>query len=178
MRYLFASAARRQGFSVRVIPVGDAPAQLDLEQLQTTGLEFTGRRPLSETLGIAREFTRAGTLRILISDFLSDLDAASMIRGLAMRAGGLMLFQVLSSEDAHPLVGSALRMEDAETGALRDVVLDAKTVGDYLGRLHRLTEALEIETRRAAANFMCIEAGESFDDVCRYRLARAGWIVP
>ncbi len=175
---LFASIARRQGFSVRVIPVGDEPTRLDIEQLQGVGIHFNGRRPLDETLGGAREFMRPGTLRVLISDFLSRHDAASLVRSLALRAGGLILFQVLSHEDAHPVVGSALRMEDAETGALRDVVLDQGTVDDYLARLHRLTEAMDVESRRAAAYFLSIESPADFDDLCRERLARAGLIVP
>ena len=56
------------------------------------------------------------------------------MRSLAVRAGGLALFQVLSREDAKPVVGTALRMEDAETAEYREIVLDGATVQDYLVR--------------------------------------------
>ncbi|MFT7485043.1 MAG: hypothetical protein ACI9F9_000889 [Candidatus Paceibacteria bacterium] len=175
---LFALAARRQGFSVRVIPVGDGPGHLETDVLQGLGIEFEAARPLVESLGAARESLRAGTLRILISDFLSPHDAGPLIRQLSARAGGVILFQILSAGDAHPEEGTALRMEDAESGEVRDIVLDPQTVADYLARLGRLTEALEIESRRAGAYFLSLEAGGDFNDLCRNKLGRGGLLVP
>jgi uncharacterized protein (DUF58 family) len=173
-----ALAARRQGFSVRVIAVGDEPAKVELDTLQINGLEFDGRRPLEHSLGMARAYLRPGTLRMLISDFLSPYDSAEMVRSLSQKAGGVALFQILSHGDNHPLVGSALRMEDSESGALRDIVLDAETVNAYLGRLGRLKDTLEVECRRAAVRFTSLEAGPELDDICRQYLARTGLMTP
>lgn len=175
---LFGFAARRQGFAVRVIELGDVPRAVDLEALRRDGCEFEGREPLAAALSGAQGHLRPGTLRLLVSDFLSPHDPALLVRGLARRAGGVALFQVLSREDARPEVGRALRMEDAETGLTREIVLDQGTVDDYLARLRRLTDALETECRRAAARFLGLEAGVPLDELCREQLARAGVISP
>lgn len=173
-----ALVARRQGFSVRMLGVGDETTRLDLDQLLVTGIPFEGRQPLSESLQKARAHLRPGTLRVMVSDYLSPYDAREMVRGLAQRAGGLGLFQVLSEQDLFPVVGSALRMEDAETGAIRDMVLDAETVEAYLGRLRRLRNGLENECRRAGARFASLSASTSLDELCRHTLARTQWIEP
>lgn len=173
-----AISARRQGFAVRLIELGDAPRQLDQDALRREGVSFSGRLPLAATLEGASGLLRPGTLRILISDFLCPHDAASVVRALASRAGGLAVFQVLAEEDAQPQVGTALRMEDSETGVQREIVLDPQTVEDYLSRLRRLTDSLEIECRRAAARFHRLVSGRSLDEICRDELARAALIVP
>lgn len=173
-----ALAARRQGFAVRLVELSDAPQRLDLDALESRGLDFAGRLPLSATFEGGLAALRPGTLRVLVSDFLCPHDAATVVRSLAARAGGLALVQLLSPADVEPEVGSALRMEDAETGALREVVLDPATVGDYLARLARLTEVLELECRRAGARFQRLVAGRPFDELCREELARAAWVVP
>lgn len=173
-----ALAARRQGFAVRVIELADEPRSVDLDLLRRGGVEFRGRQPLAATFAGTEGLLRPGTLRVLVSDFLSPHDAATLVRGLARKAGGVALFQVLSSEDTSPEVGRAFRMEDAETGAVREIVLDAGTVEAYLGRLRRLTDGLETECRRAAARFLTLEAGPALDELCRERLARAGLVAP
>ena len=171
-------AARRQGFAVRIIELGDEPRTVDLDLLRRDGLELDGRSPLSATYQALEGLLRPGTLRILISDFLTPHDPASLVRVLTRRAGGLAVFQVLSAEDTRPELGRAFRMVDAETGAARELVLDATAVDAYLGRLRRLTDALETECRRAAARFLTLEAGPSLDELCRERLARAGLMAP
>jgi len=174
------SCARRQGFAVRLIELSDEPRLVDLEAFRVEGSPLAGRYPLSVTADAAEGFLRPGTLRVLISDFLSPHDAPRLVRALAARAGGLALIQVLSREDAEPPVGAAFRMEDAETGEQREIVLDATTVDEYLGRLRRLNEALETECRRAAARFLrlVVEEGQGIAEVCRDHLARAGIVVP
>lgn len=173
-----ALAARRQGFAVRLIELGDEPRRVDMDALRGAGVEYRGRLPLSATLEGAVGLVRPGTLRILVSDFLCPHDAASVVRSLAARAGGLAVFQVLAEQDVEPKVGSALRMEDAETGLEREIVLDGATVAEYLTRLGRLTEALELECRRAGARFQQVVAGRDLEEICREDLARAGLVVP
>lgn len=173
-----AFAARRQGFAVRFIALADRPHRVELEALRAEGLEYGAREPLAATVPAAQALLRPGTLRMVVSDFLSPHDPGALVRGLSQGAGGLALFQVLDPEDTQPEVGAAYRMVDAETGEALELVLDPRTVEDYLGRLRRLTDGLETECRRAAARFLTLEAGPSLDDLCRDRLARAGLIVP
>lgn len=174
----FAGVATRQGFAVRVIELGDAPRVRELDEFRAAGCEFAGRLPLSSTIEPANGLLRPGTLRVLIGDFLSPHDPAQLVRGLAARAGGLALFQVLADSDVAPPVGAAFRLQDAETGEAREVVLGPAVVGDYLERLKRLTGALETECRRAAARFTRVVAGPSLRELMRDVFAREGIVVP
>lgn len=173
-----AGVATAQGFAVRLIELGDEPRVRELEEFRANGSELAARLPLSATLEPANALLRPGTLRILISDFLSPFDPAAVVRGLAARAGGLALFQVLASDDAAPEVGAAYRMLDAETGEARELVLDEKVVGEYLARLERLTDGLETECKRAAARFTRLVAEAGLREHVRKELAREEFVVP
>lgn len=174
----FAGVATRQGFAVRLIELGDLPRVRELDEFRAAGCDFAGRLPLAATLEQAAGLLRPGTLRVLIGDFLSPHDPAQLVRGLAARAGGLALFQVLSAEDASPTVGVAFRLQDAETGEAREIVLGPAVVDEYLARLKRLTGALETECRRAASRFTRVVAGPSLRELTRDVFAREGLVVP
>lgn len=173
-----ALVARRAGLSVRVVLLDDRPRVLELERLEAEGLELTARQPLSITLPAALGLLRPGTLRVLVSDFLSPHDPGALVRSLARGAGGLGLLQVLDPEDAHPEVGSSRRLVDAETGEALELVLEARVVEDYLARLGRLTDDLDDECRRLGARFVPLEAGAPLDEHLRGALSAAGLVLP
>jgi len=174
----FAGIAKRQGFAVRLIELGDAPRVRELDEFRAIGCAFGGRLPLAHTLEPAMALLRPGTLRILLGDFLSPCDPAQLVRGLAARAGGLALFQVLAEQDAEPPVGAAFRLQDAETGEAREIVLDANVGDEYLVRLARLTGSFETECRRAAARFLRVTTGQTLSELVRGALAREQIVVP
>lgn len=173
-----ALAARRSGLSVKVILLDDRPRALELERLEGEGLELEGAQPLSTSIPSALGLLRPGTLRILVSDFLSPHDPGTLARSLARGAGGLALLQVLDPEDTTPAVGSARRFVDAETGESLELILEGRVVEDYLARLARLTDDLEEECRRLGARFLRLEAGPPLDSLLRGSLSDAGLVVP
>lgn len=173
-----ALSARRQGFAVRLVLLDDRPRLLELAGLEAEGLDFEARQPLSVTVPACRGLLRAGTLRVVVSDFLSPHDPGALVRGLAQGAGGLALLQVLDPEDAHPEVGTARRLVDAETGEVLELVLEQRIVEGYLERLARLTGGLDEECRRLGARFLTLEAGADLEPLLRGPLSRAGLVVP
>lgn len=175
---LLARAAEARGFEVRLIEVADEPRRVSLDELHGRGVQLTGRLPLHQAWTRAALLLRPGTLRLFVSDFLSPLEPAGLVRGLAARAGGLALLQVLARDDAAPEVGGALRMTDAETNEAREVVLEAAVVEGYLERLERWSDALETECRRAGARFVRLVAGAPLADLARGPLTRAGLLEP
>ena len=174
---VLADAARIDGCEVRCILLGDEVRRIEPEELEL-GFPFEARAPLETTLHAAVGFLRAGSLRLLLSDFLSPHEPRALVRPLANNAGGLALVQVLGTHDAEPMVGEALRLEDAETGESIELVLEADAVRTYQSRLANLTRALETECRRAAAPFARTVAGPAIDEVCRATLAPAGILAP
>jgi len=175
---LLYSCARAGGFAARLLLASDRPERIGLEQLQSEGLAFTGVRPLQESVQGALSELRQGSIRILVSDFLSPHEASGLVRPLAARAGGIALLQVLGRADATPEEGSALRLTDVETGGTLDLVLDRRTIELYETRLGRLADGLARECRRAGGRFVSVTVGRPLDALCRTILARDGLLTP
>ncbi len=171
---LLAQVARKDGFQVALIALGDTLEPIPLDRFQSEGLRFDGRAPLQDALLRARPFMRPGALRFVISDFLSPHDAPELVRPLSARSGGLSLLQVLSSADAAPEVGRALRLMDAESGESIELVLDGPSVDLYLERLRNLTLALGEESRRGRGCLATLHSTQSLEQHCRETLLRLG----
>jgi uncharacterized protein (DUF58 family) len=176
--HVISETARSSGFHVRVTLLRAQPEVIERGRFLASGLEFDSSTPLAHALQVGLTTMRPSSIRLLVSDFLSPHDAGSVVKSLAASAGGLQLVQVLGREDRDPPLGKALRLEDAETGAALDLVLDRRTVEGYKLRLERLGAALELECQRAGGRYLSICAVDSLELLCRERLARAGWLVP
>jgi len=172
------AAARASAFETAVIVLGERPERLDGAALCDAGVEADGRTPLATALREASVLLRPGTLRILVSDFLSPHEPRVLVRTLAQGAGALALVQVLSRSDADPRAGEALRLVDAETDESVDLVVDERARARYLARLGRLVRGLESECVRAGGAFASLRADVSLATDCREGLVRSGVLTP
>lgn len=175
---LMRRAARAAGASVTTFALGDTPRRLDPDELEQRGLALNGRRPLLEALGETRTLLAHGALRILISDLLSPLDPVLLARRLASGAGGVLVLQLLSTEDVAPPIGAALRLTDAETGGSRDLVVDEAAGKRYTKRLEALSDGVREGLRRHGGRFVQISGRGDVADVARNVLAPAGVLSP
>lgn len=171
-------AARATGYEVATITLGDIPERFSEERLLRDGPSFDARSPLGAAVHDAAPRLRPGSLRIVVSDFLSPHDATTLVRTLAHGAGSLVLLQLLGQGDADPPVDAALRLIDAESDTELDLVIDASRRARYLDRLGRLTSALETEARRAGALFLSTTSAIGLEETCRDLLARRGVLEP
>lgn len=160
------------GFHTKLILVGDAVQPVELLQLERDGVEFEGRRPLREGIDRALPMLHPGSFRFLISDVLSPVDPAHLVRSLAARAGRFVLLQILAASDVNPPAGEALRLEDSESGEQLDLVLDEPTVRQYKEKLARLGGELTAECQRARGQHVELVAGPALERVCRE------WFIP
>ncbi|MCC7013373.1 MAG: DUF58 domain-containing protein [Planctomycetes bacterium] len=175
---LLARAALEAGAQPAVVRLDARPRLVALDELDSKGLEFDGRAPLLESTRAASSLFRNGAVQIVLSDFLSPHDATELVRPLGARAGALALVQVLTPDESLPPVGVAQRLIDCETDEALDLVLDAPTVAAYCKRLQRLTDALDVEARRARGRFVQLSTAHSLESICRERLAREGLLTP
>jgi len=172
------ACCRADGYHVRPILLGERPEVASLERIESEGFRFEGQAPLAAGVQESLALLRPGSIRVLLSDFLSPHDAALLLRPLAGRAGDLILLQVLGAEDVDPIEGDALRLEDVENGESIDLVLDHRTVEGYRERLRNLQDALALEVRRAGGRYVSVTAGTGLEELCRGRLAQEGILVP
>ena len=172
---VFALLSARLGGRPVVVPLEDGPAvPLGLDALdRLSALPFTGRTNLAELLHDHLVPLKRQAVRIVISDFLFPHDPAALIRRLASEASALWLVQVLSDWEAAPTPLGGRRLNDIETGAQADLVLDGKAVASYLGRLAALQQELLRNCRRAHATFVSVVADRGLAALCRNDLCAA-----
>ena len=173
---VFALLSARLGGRPVVVPLEDGPAvPLGLDALdRLTALPFTGRTNLAELLQDRLVPLKRQAVRIVVSDFLFPHDPATLVRRLAGDASALWLVQVLSEWEAAPTALGGRRLNDIETEATADLVLDCKAVDCYLARLAALQHELLRNCRRAHATFVTLVADRGLAALCRSDLCAAG----
>lgn len=138
--------------------------------------EFDGSRPLVE---MALEgVLRAGTVRIVLSDFLFPCDPRALVRKLRGRAHRLLMVQLLSREERQPSRLGQLLLDEVETGRERELPVDDATIRRYLDRLERHQDCLRAEAERAGAGFVSLTASDSLDQMVQEVFLPAEVVVP
>lgn len=173
---VFALLSARLGGRPVVVPLEDGPAApLGLDALdRLSALPFTGRTNLAELLHDHLVPLKRQAVRIVVSDFLFPHDPAALVRRLAAEASALWLVQVLADWEAAPTALGGRRLNDIETSAQADLVLDRKAVAAYLERLAAVQQELLRNCRRAHATFVSLVADRGLAALCRNDLCAAG----
>ena len=139
---------------------------------QLDALEAGGQTDLARSIeGVVLRGAHPGLLAVF-----SDFFDAGPWRGALSRAvaGGhdVVLVQVLSAEDVSPSLEGDLALEDAETGATIELVMDAATANAYARRLASLYQELGAWARRHGATYVRARSDEPIAPVVRRMVAR------
>jgi uncharacterized protein (DUF58 family) len=122
--------------------------------------------------GVVLRSPRPGML-VVVSDFL-DAGPFDAALGRAASAGhDLAMVQVLSPEELEPPWDGDLALEDAETGDVLEVTVDARAVEAYLAKLARLIASLRAIAKRHGATYVRLPTGEPLLEAVRRFVARA-----
>jgi len=122
--------------------------------------------------GVVLRSARPGML-VVISDFF-DAGAFDAALGRAASAGhDLALLQVLSPEEVDPPWEGDLALEDAETGEVVEVTLDARAVEAYQARLAALCARLRAVAKRHGATYVRATTAQPLLEAVRRFVARA-----
>jgi uncharacterized protein (DUF58 family) len=82
-------------------------------------------------------------LAVIISDLLDPAGYESGLRALLERRFDVHLIHVLAPEETNPALAGDVRMEDSETGEVRELTLDGEAIREYRQRLHQYLERVE-----------------------------------
>jgi len=122
--------------------------------------------------GVVLRSPRPGML-VVVSDFF-DAGPFEAALGRAASAGhDLGLVQVLAPEELEPPWEGDLALEDAESGAVLEVTVDARAVEAYLARLEGLVARLRAIAKRHGATYVRLPTGAPLLDAVRRFVARA-----
>ena len=122
--------------------------------------------------GVALRSDRPGML-VILSDFLDPGPFDGAITRAAAAGHDVALVQVLSPEELAPSFEGDLALEDAETGAIVEVTVDARAIEAYMARLNALLLALRNVARKHRATYIRVATTEPLLAAIRRFVARA-----
>ncbi|HEX3176025.1 MAG TPA: DUF58 domain-containing protein [Methylomirabilota bacterium] len=102
-----------------------------------------GPTRLNEALADYAARAREPGLAVLVSDLLDPHGFESGVRALLERRYDVHLVHLLDPTEMNPDLGGDLRLEDAETGEVRDITVDAETLRGYRERLSQFLQRVE-----------------------------------
>ena len=97
-------------------------------------------------------------VRVLISDLLWPADPTPLLGRLAGGAAALTVIQLLADEEETPVPRGPCRLEDVESGARADLLVDATACAAYLVALRRHREGWSAACRACGAAFAPLTA--------------------
>ena len=135
-------------------------------------IEARGGTDLSKAIDavIARS-DRPGML-VVVSDFLDPGPVGAAITRAASAGHDVALVQVLSPDELAPRLDGDLALEDAETGAIVEVTIDARAIDAYMDRLSAFLASLRALTKRNRASYVRTSTHEPILQPIRRFVAR------
>lgn len=108
-----------------------------------TSLRAAGRTSLNDALADYAVRSREAGLAVVLSDFLDPGGFENGVRALLERRFDVHLVHLLDPTEMNPTLAGDLRLEDVETGELRDLTVDAEAIRAYRDRLYQFLERIE-----------------------------------
>ncbi|EYF00451.1 DUF58 domain-containing protein [Chondromyces apiculatus] len=138
-----------------------------------TGLTASGGTNLARAVdSVVQRSPRPGML-VALSDFF-DPGPVTAALGRAVQAGhDVALVQVVAPEEMEPQMEGDWTLEDAETGALVEVTLDASAIEAYMQRFAGLCAELRAFARKHRATYVRARTDEPLEGVVRRFVARS-----
>jgi uncharacterized protein (DUF58 family) len=121
---------------------------------------------------VMQKSARPGML-VTISDFFDSGPVLSAL-GRAVKAGhDVALVQVAAADEIEPTFEGDFALEDAETGAVVEVTMDAAAIEAYVLRFAGLCEELRAWARRHGAVYIRVRTDEPLEGAVRRFVVRS-----
>jgi uncharacterized protein (DUF58 family) len=137
------------------------------------GIGATGGTDLARAVdGMVQRSLRPGML-VVVSDFMDPGPWDGALTRAAAAGHDVGLVQVLAREEVSPQYDGDFALEDAETGDLVEVTMDAGAIDAYLERLHKLFAILRALAKRIRATYVRAIVDEDLLPIVRRFVSRA-----
>ncbi|HTJ81791.1 MAG TPA: DUF58 domain-containing protein [Polyangiaceae bacterium] len=139
---------------------------------QVDAIDAEGGTDLAKAIdAVLRRAPRPGLLAI-VSDFLDGGDVLAAMGRAAMAGHDLVLVHVVAMDELDPKFDGDFALEDAETGAIVEVTMDASALEAYALRLMGLSEELRAFAKKHRASYVRVRTDEPLEPVIRRIVSR------
>ncbi|NTX34185.1 DUF58 domain-containing protein [Myxococcus sp. CA033] len=154
----------RQGLSPTLLATGVRSERVQGAACRAAlrALEFDAKDDLVTALGRMPPPRSCG-LRVVVSDFLFEVDLPAMVARLSRGAAGFFLVQVLDAEDLAPTGGEGARLVDSETGAALEELLTEDVLAAYARRFAEHQRVLRAAALRSRGALLTAPATETLN---------------
>lgn len=137
------------------------------------GLTTGGTTDLASSIEalVRRRTARPGML-VVLSDFFDPGPVLGALTRAAAAGHDVILVQVLAPEEIAPALEGDFTLEDAETGEVVDLTMDAAAIEAYLLRFAGLCEELRGWARKHNGTYVRVRTDENLEDPVRRIVAR------
>jgi uncharacterized protein (DUF58 family) len=115
------------------------PALLDF----LGSVRSSGTTGLNDGLGRYAMRAREPGIAVVISDLMDPLGFESGVRALLERRFEVHVVHLLDASELNPMLGGDLRLQDSETGEIRELTVDGEAMRAYRQRLHPFLDRIE-----------------------------------
>jgi uncharacterized protein (DUF58 family) len=115
------------------------PALLDF----LGSVRSSGATALNDGLGRYAMRAREPGIAVVISDLMDPLGFESGVRALLERRFEVHVVHLLDASELNPMLGGDLRLQDSETGEVRELTVDGEALRAYRQRLHQFLDRIE-----------------------------------
>lgn len=138
-----------------------------------SAVEARGGTDLARAVdAVVQRSARPGML-VALSDFF-DPGPVTAALGRAVKAGhDVILAQVVAPDEIEPSFEGDWALEDAETGAVVEVTMDARAIEAYVLRFAGLCEELRAFARKHGAAYVRVRTDEPLEGAVRRLVARS-----
>ena len=136
-------------------------------------MEARGGTDLARTIeAVVQRSDRPGMI-VVVSDFMDPGPVGAAITRAASAGHDVAMIQVLSPEELAPVYDGDLAFEDAETGAIVEVTVDARAIDAYMARLNELLLGLRALAKKHRATYVRTRTTDPLLQTIRRFVARA-----
>ncbi len=136
-------------------------------------IEPGGRTDLSRAIDtVIKKSYRPGML-VVVSDFFDSGPLLTKLGRAAQAGHDIILTQVVAPDEIEPSLEGDWALEDAETGELVEVTMDAAAIEAYVLRFAGLCEELRAWARRHRAAYIRVRTDEPLEAAVRRVVARS-----
>lgn len=161
-------SALRQGLQTKLWAVGEQPVLIENIQHPADAIQWQGQDGVlfKAPLSIAGRL-RPGTLRIILSDFMTTQPVPAVLRTLGANAARTIVLRVLGPWEANPSEQQLHTLRDVEREVEHPVHTDADVVARYQGRMQQIDQSITTFCARSASSYARIVADGTITDVLR-----------